>query len=239
MAGNDRYVLITGASQGIGLGFVKEFSKRGFKVVATYLESADSTELAAFLKDNGHPKAFTLDVSNDSSIAGCLQAIKNSGIERIDILVNNAGISSRNHPYDLATEASREEMVKIYNINVAGPMVVTKTFKELLEKSSKPMVINMSSTLGSMQGAPKFRTTSYQCSKSAVNMLTKCQAFAMPNIKFVAVNPGWVQTDLGSSKNTRNPPLTVDQSVKGIVDVAEKAEESGLFWGIDGEHFPY
>ena len=60
------------------------------------------------------------------------------------------------------------------------------------EQTNTPIVINISSTLGSMEGSPRFTTTSYQCSKAAVNMLTKCQAAASPSIKFVAVHPGWV-----------------------------------------------
>ena len=56
-----------------------------------------------------------------------------------------------------------------------------------------PIVINISSSLGSMVESPRFTTTSYQCSKAAVNMLTKCQAAATPAVKFVAIHPGWVR----------------------------------------------
>ena len=56
-----------------------------------------------------------------------------------------------------------------------------------------PIVINISSSLGSMVESPRFTTTSYQCSKAAVNMLTKCQAAATPSVKFVAIHPGWVR----------------------------------------------
>ena len=160
------------------------------------------------------------------------------GIEKVDILVNNAGISNKNHPDDLVTETNREEFLDIFNTNTAGPLVMTNSFKELLSRGDKPIVVNISSSLGSMRASPWFSTTSYQCSKAALNMLSKCQAFAMPNIKFVSIHPGWVQTELGSVKNS-NPPVTVKQSAQCVVDVAEKAEESGSFWGFDGEPLPY
>ena len=59
-------------------------------------------------------------------------------------------------------------------------------------KGAEAIVINISSTLASLTEAPRYATTSYQCSKAAVNMLTKCQADAVPTVKFVAVHPGWV-----------------------------------------------
>ena len=72
---------------------------------------------------------------------------------------------------------------------------MTNVFLPLIQKeaaSETPIVINISSSLGSMMESPRFTTTSYQCSKAAVNMLTKCQAAATPSVKFVAVHPGWV-----------------------------------------------
>ena len=76
MAGNGKIVLITGASRGIGLGLVKEYSKRGFKVVATCRDPTKAEDLTAFLKDNGHPKPIVCDIAEDSSITSCLQAVK-------------------------------------------------------------------------------------------------------------------------------------------------------------------
>ena len=73
---------------------------------------------------------------------------------------------------------------------------MTNVCLPLLEASQceeSPIVINISSSLGSMVESPRFTTTSYQCSKAAVNMLTKCQAAATPAVKFVAIHPGWVR----------------------------------------------
>ena len=107
-------------------------------------------------------------------------------------------------------------------------------------------VINISSALGSCTGLasysahPKFLTTSYQCSKAALNMLTKCLADDLKNITFLAVHPGWVQTDMGSA-NDRNPPVIVQDSARGIFQVVEelKVEQSGGFFNFDGKVLPY
>ena len=92
----------------------------------------------------------------------------------------------------------REEFLDVFNINVAGCLEMTNAFLPLLKsqaregKQEAPIVINISSLLGSCGGSNRFSTTSYQCSKAAVNMLTKCQAASVPMIKFVAIHPGWV-----------------------------------------------
>ena len=90
----------------------------------------------------------------------------------------------------------------MYNINVAGCLDMTNTFLPLLkhakqdgsdnQKNREAIVINISSLLGSSKSI-RFTTTSYQCSKAAINMLTKCQAAATPTVKFVAIHPGWVR----------------------------------------------
>ena len=96
----------------------------------------------------------------------------------------------------------REEFLDIFNINVAGCLETTNAFLPLLKSHAHegqkevPIVINISSLLGSSGGSNRVSTTSYQCSKAAVNMLTKCQAASVPMIKFVAIHPGWVSVYL-------------------------------------------
>ncbi len=86
----------------------------------------------------------------------------------------------------------------------------------------------------------RFSTTSYQCSKAAVNMLTKCFADDCPDMTFVAMHPGWVQTDMGSSKN-RRPPVPVEESAQKVIAVAHGVtkQESGTFWSFTGEKCQY
>ena len=71
-------------------------------------------------------------------------------------------------------------------------------------------------------------------------MLTRCQAAAFPKVKMLSVHPGWVATDMGNSKN-RQAPTTVDQSVAGIVMLADTAKdrESGSFWDFTGKEVPF
>ena len=120
--------------------------------------------------------------------------------------------------------------------NVTGVMMVTQAFIPLLLKAnSNPRVINISSGLGSISSSPRFTTTSYQCSKAALNMMTKCFAYDVQKIVFVAMHPGWVQTDMGSTKD-RSPPVPIEESAQGIIKFAHEVplSKSGCFIGFDG-----
>ena len=232
-------VLITGCSRGIGLGLVKEFLSRKYNVIATCRRPEKSAALNSLLENAGQPTAFACDVSSDKSIEDCKSQVSNI-TSSIDILINNAGISNKDHPEEPPSKMERDEFLHIMNTNVAGVCVMTQAFLPLLLKSESPKVINIGSGLGSIELADNLNCISYRCSKTALNMLSKVFSLEFKNIIFATVHPGWVQTDMGSSKN-RKPPVTVDESVKGITDLTEKitAKETGIYFSYKGEKMPF
>jgi len=235
-----KVVVITGCSRGVGLGLVQEYAKRGWQVVATCRSPEKADQLKSIAQDRPDMKVFACDISTDESITTCVSAIRSSGISKVDLLINNAGVSNRDHPDDPASTTDRTEFNSIFNTNVAGPLSVTKAMAGLLEASSHPVVINISSLLGSISSSSRFSTTSYQCSKAALNMLTRCQADAFPKFKMLSVHPGWVQTDMGNAKN-RQAPTSVQESVDGITAIVASASEkdSGSFWDFKGAKLPF
>jgi len=237
---SSKVVVITGGSRGIGLGLVKEYASRGWQVVATCRNPEAAPQLKAIQDTTQQVKLLKCDINSDESIQTCVKAMGRSGVDRVDILINNAGVSNKDHPDDLASQTDREEMMSIFNTNVGGPLSVTNAMAKLLEASGEPLVINISSSLGSISSTNRFTTTSYQCSKAALNMLTRCQAAAFPKIKMLSVHPGWVQTDMGSAKN-RQAPTSVEESVAGIANVADTAatRESGAFLDFKGEKLAF
>ena len=235
-------VLITGCSRGIGLGLVKEYLRQGFQVVATCRTPEIAMALADVLKKHHQRPPIKLDVGSLNSIQDCQKEIMNNH-ESIDVLVNNAAISNKEHPDDPACSVDLKEFQEVMKINVTGVLALTQAFIPLLRKSSNnPRVINISSEVGSISSSSRFSSTSYQTSKAALNMLTKCFAndAKSKNIVFVSMEPGWVRTALGGSKN-RNPPLSIEESATGIIKVAHTVpiEKSGCFVGLDGREIPY
>merc|ERR1712168_791680 len=164
---------------------------------------------------------------------------------KLDILVNNAGVATNNHPHDPPEHLSIEEMGRVFQTNVGGTCATTQAFLPLLRKSSLPRVLAISSFLGSIsKNLPSesifYMATSYRCSKSALNQLIKCFSLDIPEVVFLSVSPGHVQTDMGNASG-RTAPLTVEHVAERITRLAGGAtkEMTGQFLDFDGHLIPY
>lgn len=121
-------VLITGCSDdGIGYGLALTFQKQGYQVFAT----ARNLDKMAKLKDLPNVTSLQLDVTNSSQIEAAVATVEAQTGGTLDVLVNNAG---RNHfmPY---LDEDVEQLKALYDINVWGPLRVTKAFVPLLIKA--------------------------------------------------------------------------------------------------------
>ena len=166
-----RIVLITGGNKGLGFDTAKVLQQKGYNV---YIGSRDA-ERGRQAADELGVKYVQLDVTDDISIQQAyLQIQDREG--RLDILINNAGISGGfKKPADLTVN----DVQQVYNTNVFGIVRMMHTFIPLLEKSEQPVVVNVSSGLGSfgMVTNPntqesKVNSLAYCSSKSAVTMIT-------------------------------------------------------------------
>jgi len=182
---------VTGANKGLGYETARRLIERGHTVYmgARSLErgEAAATELGG--------QFVQLDVTDDASVETALGVIaEREGL--LDVLVNNAGISS-------VANVNGPEALKVFDTNAIGLIRVTQAALPLLEKSDNPVVVNVSSALGSFWAVTNperrqfhFPSIIYGSSKAAVSMLTVQYAKALPDIKFNAVEPGFTATDL-------------------------------------------
>jgi NAD(P)-dependent dehydrogenase (short-subunit alcohol dehydrogenase family) len=183
--------LITGANKGLGYETARRLIQQGHTV---YL-GARSVERGQAAASEIGARFVQLDVTDDASVATALREIdEREG--HLDVLVNNAGISS-------TAEVDGPEALKVFDTNVIGIIRVTQAALPLLEKSDNPVVVNVSSALGSFWAVTNpercqfhFPAIMYGASKAAVSMLTVQYAKARPDIKFNAVEPGFTATDL-------------------------------------------
>ncbi|XP_066860714.1 C-signal-like [Anser cygnoides] len=147
-------------------------------------------------------------------------------------------------------------MYQMYATNTIGPLLLSQAFLPLLKKAaqgspgsglscSKAAIINMSSYAGSIQDVYLWeygQALSYRCSKAALNMLTKCQSLGYQEhgILCAALHPGWVQTDMGNTAGD-TPPVTVDESVGGMLKVISSFSEkdTGTFLDWEGKVVPW
>jgi NAD(P)-dependent dehydrogenase (short-subunit alcohol dehydrogenase family) len=225
-------ILITGANKGIGYETARQLTDLGHAVYVG-ARSAERGQKAA--ADIG-ARFVQLDVTDDASVAAAMTTIDDAE-GRLDVLVNNAGIGmpALNGP----------DALKVFDTNVVGIVRVTQAALPLLRKSDNPLVVNVSSALGSFWAVtnperPAFRVPAivYGASKAAVSMLTLQYAKAVPEIKFNAVEPGYTATDLGGANHGGRP---VEVSARVVVRVATIGKDgpTGTFQEEDAGELPW
>ncbi|MFD5112669.1 SDR family NAD(P)-dependent oxidoreductase [Streptomyces sp. NPDC058391] len=212
--------LITGANKGLGFETARRLVAAGHTV---YLGSRDA-ERGRRAAERLGARTVQLDVTDDASVAAAAEAIEAGG--GLDVLINNAGIEERDAdnnvigPADVTAGMMRET----FETNVFGMVRVTHAFLPLLRRSAAPVVVNLSSGLGSLTrvtdaGTPTYAypAVAYPASKTAVNMITVQYAKAFPDMRINAVEPGYTKTDLNGNTGIQ----TVEQGAEIIVRMAQ------------------
>lgn len=197
--------IITGASSGIGQAIAIAYAHAGADVVITYSQNkkgADKT-LALIEAAGRRAKAIRVDMTNVSE----LQKLIKKGItflDGIDIFVNNAGTLTRHADF---LEIPFEALDRIQTINFKAPFLLTQLVGEYMRKQGKGgSIINISSMSASVISPG---LTHYECSKAALNMLTRASASAFANyrIRVNAIAPGLVETNINQAQRHHQPDL--------------------------------
>lgn len=228
-----RRVLITGAGRGLGLALTAELVARGHRVWGG-VRSTDPGPL----RDLGPDGIVALDVIDGESVRGALDELGRE-LGGLDLLINNAGVDARafgaagdaRGPFDVDPDV----LSGVLEVNAVGPMTVTRTALPLLRKGTTPLVMNVSSQLGSMDLAASMGADAAYCtSKAALNMWTVKAAndLRSEGIAMVAVHPGWVSTDMGGPSASLSPT----ESATALADLADRLDigDTGRFLRWDG-----
>ncbi|MEB6196383.1 SDR family NAD(P)-dependent oxidoreductase [Mammaliicoccus sciuri] len=212
-----RNVLITGGNKGLGFETARVLKDQGYKV---YIGSRDESRGKKAAEDIS-VDYIQLDVIDDQSVKSAEETILDQE-GHLDILINNAGISGG---FTKVRDIKPKDMEKVYQTNVFGILRVTNQFIPLLEKSEQPVIVNVSSGLGSFGMVTneetmesKVNSLAYCSSKSAVTMLTVQYAKGLPHIQINAADPGSTNTDLVG--DTSNQSKHVSEGAKAIIELA-------------------
>jgi NAD(P)-dependent dehydrogenase (short-subunit alcohol dehydrogenase family) len=216
-------ILILGASRGIGLEFARQYRAAGDTVIATARDAEGLRRLEAL-----GAKALKLDVTDAASISGLGWQLDD---EKIAVAVYVAGTMSRGG----ATQPPpRDEFDQVMRTNVWGAMQAIPQVAPLLERSGGTFVF-ISSGMGRIAEVESSYSWVYRTSKAALNMAVASAQSDYPKAILVAMNPGWVQTDMGGA----GAPLQVQDSVaamrKTIAGITPA--DQGRFLNHDGQRF--
>ncbi len=208
-------IFITGGNTGLGFESAKRLKELGHKI---YLGCRDEEkgEKAASEID---AESIVIDVTDDESVKKAVESYRQKETH-LDVLINNAGMpGAQVLPKDITADL----MYKVFNTNVFGIVRVTHEFLPLLELSENPVIVNVSSGLGSFGQVlnpekieSKVNSVSYCSSKAAASMLTVQYAKGLPNMKVNAVDPGPTNTGGQFTHGTQ----TIQEGTDAIVRMA-------------------
>jgi NAD(P)-dependent dehydrogenase (short-subunit alcohol dehydrogenase family) len=212
--------LITGSNKGLGKETARQLVAAGHTV---YIGARDADRGRAAAEEVG-ARFVQLDVTDDASVAAAYRQIEADG--GLDVLVNNAGVEPRLAGNAIPTPADEtaDAVRATFETNAFGLVRVTHAFLPLLEKSAAPVIVNVSSGLGSLTDMSNpesythfYLALGYPASKATVNAMTIQYAKAFPGIRVNAVDPGYTNTDL----NGRTGTQTVEEGASIIVAMAQ------------------
>ncbi|MDO5712809.1 MAG: 3-oxoacyl-[acyl-carrier-protein] reductase [Tissierellia bacterium] len=204
---DNKSILITGATKGIGREIACTFAQMGYFVAINYRREEDALSLEKEIETLGG-KALKVkgDVSNFEDAKNIMdKVLENFGT--LDVLVNNAGITKDN----LTIRMTPEEFHSVLDVNLAGTFYFMKLAARQMMKQRSGRIINISSIVG-LHGNPG--QINYAASKAGVIGMTKTLAaeIGSRNVTVNAVAPGFIQTAMTEKLTER----TKEEYIKKI-----------------------
>ena len=201
---NRRVAVVTGGNRGIGLEICRQLSRLGLRVVLTARNEAGAKEAAAELDGQGPGPVFgvRLDVSDDDSVTSTF-----AGIARqhgsVDVLVNNAGIAI-DGPAHRPSAPDLRRVEETLATNLYGAWRCCAAAVPLMRERGYGRIVNLSSTMASLERTVTPESPAYRISKVSLNMLTRVLAAELvgTGVLVNAASPGYTRTDM-SPKATR------------------------------------
>ena len=198
----NKVVLITGASKGIGAELARSFAKEKARVVINYNSSKNDAMKVAeeVISFGGTPLLVKADISCYNEVKNMFETVKKT-FGTIDVLINNAGVCD----YSLMLDITPENIDKIVDINLKGTLYCCKEASKIMLFNQSGKIINISSIWGEIGGANE---VTYSATKAGVIGLTKAlsKELEFNNIQVNVVAPATV-VNTGMTKNLSKETL--------------------------------
>ena len=172
-----------------------------------------------------------MDLADFHSIERSLKTVKEH-CNGLEVIINNAAMRFPDEQ-ELFGAVRADEFMHSMNVNAVGPFMLVQIYIDIIKAGNDPRIINV--TTGPLILVEHNLPYNYCISKAALNMITRYFAVNLSEFGIISIGmyPGWVQTEMGYSGGG-NPPLTVEQSAEGIVNVISnltmKDNENFIAW---------
>lgn len=218
---DDKVVLITGASSGLGARFARVASAAGATVVVAARRAERLAELVDEL-DDAH--AVEVDLTAPGGPEACVaRSIELAG--RIDVLINNAGISQVAPALDFSTEDFRHEI----EIDLVAPFALARDVaRDAITNGRSASIINIGSILGEVGGG-KLRVPGYAAAKGGLHNLTRelASQWGRKGVRVNAIAPGWFETEM-------NDAMFSDGGGQAYMEAGASMGRPGIEGELDG-----
>jgi len=219
--GKDSYVLITGATDGIGKGHAMAWGKRGFNLIIvsrtqSKLEKVRN-EILEMTKNSIKVEIISYDFSNKITLKD-YQDTFNPVIAKFDIsvLVNNVGISHEDYTFRIQDD---QEIINYINVNNISQSILTKFLMDKLSKRQyKSAILSMSSLAAS---CPYSGNAIYSATKAFNDYLSRSlfgeYGFEKGNIDFLSIRPSYVESNMSEMKSDGFDVVSVNHHVESVL----------------------
>ena len=245
-------VLIVGATQGIGLEFVRQLLQKDqiAQLFATY--RSRQTAAALFELASEHPQrlhCIAMDLIEESKIVSGLEEVKQIA-PQLHLVISCVGLlhSDQQQPEKALRQLSADNLINYFQVNSIGPVLLAKHLMPLFKHKELALFATISAKVGSIGDNRLGGWYGYRASKAALNMFLKTAAIEYsrrhPNVTLVMLHPGTTDTQLSKPFQRNVPPeklFSTERTVKQLLDVLSTVtpQDSGEFFSWDGSRLPW
>ena len=225
---NEKLVLVTGASRGIGRAIALTLGSAGATVIGTATSDDGAVNISKIFSENNIlGKGMKLNVTDNEQISDLLKSITED-YGSVDILVNNAGITRDN----ILVRMKEDEWDDIMNTNLSSVYKMSKAVIRGMIKKKSGRIISITSVVGAMGNAGQ---SNYAAAKAGIMGFTKSLAreVGVRGITVNAIAPGFIETDMTNQLPEEQKLILASQIPMGRLGTTTEVAEAVLFLADD------
>jgi len=225
---DEKLVLVTGASRGIGRAIALTLGAAGATVIGTATSDEGAKNISKiFAENNIIGKGMKLNVTDDEQISNVLKTITEE-YGSVDILINNAGITRDN----ILVRMKADEWDDIINTNLSSVFKMSKAVLRGMIKKRAGRIISITSVVGAMGNAGQ---SNYAAAKAGIMGFTKSLAreVGVRGITVNAIAPGFIETDMTNKLPEDQKATLASQIPMGRFGTVSEVAHAVLFLASD------
>jgi 3-oxoacyl-[acyl-carrier protein] reductase len=225
----NKNIIVTGASGGIGNSIIKKLNEAGANILASGTKIEKLEELK---KKFENIKILKFDISQSDKIEEFVENATNELGGSLDGIVNNAGITQDN----LAIRMSLDEWQKVININLTSTFLMSKFAIKKMLKNKSGKIVNITSVVGHTGNLGQ---ANYTASKAGIVAMSKSLAieYAKKNINVNCISPGFIKTAMTDKIDEKFKEVIVSKIPSARLGEPDDIANAVLFLSSDQSNY--